>query len=74
VKASTIKVEGEQNEINWRIFEKKRKQIPSMIEGVGRIIWWEDVTMMCANMCDVQLAIVDVSTSLPILYQFAWKS
>ncbi len=29
--------------------------------------------MTCANMCGVMLAIVDVSKSKPLLYQFAWK-
>jgi hypothetical protein len=33
----------------------------------------EDVCMTCANMCGVQLAIVDVSKSKPLLYQLAWK-
>jgi hypothetical protein len=34
----------------------------------------EDVCMTCANMCGVQLAIVDVSKfTKPLLYQFAWK-
>ena len=32
-----------------------------------------DVAMTCANVCGVQLAIVDVLTYKPILYQFAWK-
>lgn len=32
-----------------------------------------DVAMTCTNVCGVQLAIVYVSTSKPILYQFAWK-
>jgi hypothetical protein len=29
--------------------------------------------MTCANMCVVQLVIVDVSKSKPLLYQLAWK-
>ncbi len=44
-----------------------------MIEGVRRITSMNGVTMTCTNVCGVQLAIVDVSTSKPILYQFAWK-
>ena len=32
-----------------------------------------DVAMTCTNVCGVQLAIVYVSTSKPILYQFTWK-
>jgi hypothetical protein len=44
-----------------------------VIKGVGRITSMNDVAMTCTNVCGVQLAIVDVSTSKPILYQFAWK-
>jgi hypothetical protein len=33
----------------------------------------EDVAMTCAKMCGVQLAIVDVLTTKPLLYQFALK-
>jgi vacuolar-type H+-ATPase subunit D/Vma8 len=73
VKAANSEMEEERNEMNWKIVEKDRKQISSMIEGVGRITSMNDVTMTCANVCGVQLAIIDVSTSKPILYQFAWK-
>jgi hypothetical protein len=64
VKAANSKMEEERNETNW-------KQISSVIEGVKRITSMNDVAMTCANVCGVQLAIVDVSTSKPILYQFA---
>ena len=73
VKAANSEMEEERNEMNWKIVEKDRKQISSMIEGVGRITSMNDFSMTCANVCGVQLAIVDVSTSKPILYQFAWK-
>jgi hypothetical protein len=73
VKAANSEMEEERNETNWKIVEKDRKQISSVIEGVGRITSMNDVAMTCANVCGVQLAIVDVSTSKPILYQFAWK-
>ncbi len=33
----------------------------------------DHIAMMCANICGVQLAIVDVSAGKPLLYQFAWK-
>jgi vacuolar-type H+-ATPase subunit D/Vma8 len=66
-------MEEERNETNSKIVEKDRKQISSVIEGVGHITSMNDVTMTCANVCGVQLVIVDVSTSKPILYQFAWK-
>jgi hypothetical protein len=73
VKAANSEMEEEWNEMNWRIIEKNRKQISLMIEGVGCITSMNDIAMTCANVCGVQLAIVDVSTSKPILYQFAWK-
>jgi hypothetical protein len=44
-----------------------------MIEGVGHVNLMEDVAMMCANICGIQLAITDVSGGKPLLYQFAWK-
>ena len=73
VKAANSEMEEERNETNSKIVEKDRKQISSVIEGVGHITSMNDVTMTCANVCGVQLVIVDVSTSKPILYQFAWK-
>ncbi len=73
VKAVSSKLEEECNELNWRITNKDKKQVTAVIEGVGQIDSMEDVCMTCANMCGVQLAIVDVSKSKPLLYQFAWK-
>jgi hypothetical protein len=57
----------------WRINNKDKKQVTSIIEGVGQINLMEDVCMTCANMCGVQLAILDVSKFKPLLYQLAWK-
>jgi hypothetical protein len=73
MKAAMTEMEETQNEINWKVVEKDRKQISSIIEGVGRIKSIEDVVMICANMCGVQLAIVDVKTNKPLLFQFALK-
>jgi hypothetical protein len=73
VKAATSKMEEACNEINWKVVDKDRKQILLIIKGVGRVNSMEDVAMTCANMCGVQLAIVDVSTTKPLLYQFALK-
>ncbi len=44
-----------------------------MIEGVGRVNNMEEVTMTYANMCGVQLAMIDILAGKPLLYQFAWK-
>ncbi len=65
-------MDKECNKIIWQIVEKDRKQISSTIEGVGRVNLMEDVAMMCANICGVQLAIMDVLGGKPLLYQFAW--
>ena len=73
VKAATTEIEEERNEFNWRVNEKDKKQISSVIEGVGRIESIDDVSRTCANMCGVMLAIVDVSKSKPLLYQVAYK-
>ena len=73
VKAATAEIEEERNQFNWRVSEKDKKQISSVIEGVGRIESIDDVSRTCANMCGVMLAIVDVSKSKPILYQVAYK-
>ena len=73
VKAATVEIEEERNQFNWRINEKDKKQISSVIEGVGRIESIDDVSRTCANMCGVMLAIVDVSKSKPLLYQVAFK-
>jgi hypothetical protein len=73
VKDATIEMEAEQNKVNWRIGKKDRKQVTSLIEGVGRVTTMEHVAMTCANICGVQHAIVDVATAKPLLYQFAWR-
>ena len=38
VKAATSDMEEERNEMNWKIAEKDRKQISSMIKGVGHLL------------------------------------
>jgi hypothetical protein len=73
VKAASTKIQEECNEFNWKINDKDKKAITSIIEGVGRINTMENVCMTCANMCGVMLGIVDVTNSKPLLYQVAWK-
>jgi hypothetical protein len=73
VKAATGEIEEGRNEINWKIIDKDREQILLIIEGVGRVNSMEDIAMTCANMCGVHLAIVDIMTTKPLLYQFAQK-
>jgi hypothetical protein len=66
-------MEEEQNKLYWRIVKKDSKQVSLMIKGVGRVTSLNDVAMTCANICGVQLAIVDIVALKPILYQLAWK-
>jgi hypothetical protein len=73
MEAATKKMDEEQNEINWQIVEKNRSKISSMSEGVSRVNSMEEVAMTCANMCGVQLAMVNIAAGKPLLYQFAWK-
>jgi hypothetical protein len=61
------------NELNWRIIEKDRKQVSSMIKGVRCITSLDDIAMTCANICGMQLAIIDITALKPILYQLVWK-
>jgi hypothetical protein len=69
--AAAKEMDKERNKINWRIVEKDRKQIFSMIEGVGCINSMEDVATTYTNICGVQIAIVDAASAKPLLYQFA---
>jgi hypothetical protein len=73
VKDTAKEIEEEPIEINWCIIEKDRKQVSLMIESVGHVNTMDDIAMTCANICSVQLAIVDVSAGKPLLYQFTWK-
>jgi hypothetical protein len=72
MKAATSKMEEVRNKISWKVVDKDRKQILSIIKGV-RVNSMEDVAMTCANMCSIQLAIVDILTTKPLLYQFTLK-
>ncbi len=73
IKAASAKIQEERNEINWKINNKEKKIISSVIKGFGCIDTMDDVCLTCANMCRVMLAIVDVTKSKPLLYKVAWK-
>jgi hypothetical protein len=60
VKAALSEIEKERNKINWRINDKDKRLTTSIIKGLGQINSMEDVCMTCANMCGVQLAIMDI--------------
>jgi hypothetical protein len=68
-----LKKEMAEIQADTSIPEKDKKQISSVIEGVGRIESMDDVSRTCANICGVILAVVDVSAKKPLLYQVAYK-
>jgi hypothetical protein len=65
--------EEEQNEKNFSIIKTQCKKILSLIEGIGKINSIEDVAMTCTNICGVQLAITNIASGKPLLYQYAYK-
>jgi hypothetical protein len=73
VKAALVEIEEEQNKFNWKANETDKKQISSVIEGVGCVELMDDISRTCSNMCRVMLSIVDISKTKPLLYQVAYK-
>ena len=71
---ATTKMDKECNEVNWHINEKDRSKISSLIERVGRVNNMEEVTMTCANIGGVQVAMIDITAGKPLLFQFAWEA
>ncbi len=63
----------EQNEKSSAIAECNRKKISALIKGIGKINYMDDVVKTCANICGVQLAIINITAGKPLFYQYAWK-
>jgi hypothetical protein len=63
----------ERNKKSFAISKKDCKQVSSHIKGIGKINTMDNIVMTCANICGIQLAIIDISPGKPLLYQFAWK-
>ena len=70
---AATKMDKEHNEINWQIVEKDRSKISLMIEGAGHVNTMEEIAMTCANMCGIQLAMINILAGKTLLYQFAWR-
>jgi hypothetical protein len=70
---ATAKMDEERNELNWRIVEKDRSKISSLIEGISRVNNMDEVAMTCANICSIQLTMVDITSGKKLLFQLAWK-
>jgi hypothetical protein len=65
--------EEKRNEKNFSIIEAQRKKVSSLLEGIGKVNNMEDVAMTCANICGMQLAIINVAEEKPLLYQYAYE-
>jgi len=70
---AATKMDEERNELNWHIVKKDQSKNSSLIKGVGRVNNMEVVGMTCANICGVQLAMIDITAGKPLLFQLAWK-
>jgi hypothetical protein len=70
---AATKMDKERNEISLWIIKKDRSKVSSVIEEVGYVNTMEEVAMMCASICGIQLAMVDILAGKPLHYQFARK-
>ncbi len=70
---ATAKMDDERNELNWRIVEKDKSKISSLIEGIGQVNNMNQVAMTCANIRGVQLSMANITAGKPLVFQFAWK-
>jgi hypothetical protein len=61
-------VKEEQNKKSFAIAESNRKKILSLIKGIGKINSMDNVAKTCANICGIQLAIVDITAGKLLLY------
>jgi hypothetical protein len=71
VTAAKEEVKEKKNKKSFAIAKSNRKKISSLIKGIGKITSMDNVTKTCANICGIQLAIVDITAGKPILYQYA---
>jgi hypothetical protein len=73
VAAAKKEVDEEQNEKSFAIAKSNRKKISALIEGIGKINSMDNIVKTCANICGVQLAIINITAGKSLLYQYAWK-
>ncbi len=57
----------ERNKKSFAVSKKDCKQVSSHIKGIGKINTIDAIVMTCANICGIQLAIVDISLGKPLL-------
>jgi hypothetical protein len=63
----------DKNEKSFAIAKSNRKKNLALIKGIGKINSMNNFAKMCANICGVQLAIINITVGKPLLYQYAWK-
>jgi hypothetical protein len=73
VAAAKKEVEEEQNKKSFAIAESNHKKISSLIKGIGKINCMDKVAKTCANICGIQLAIINITAGKPLHYQYVWK-
>ncbi len=62
------------NESKFKIHESQHSKAKSTIKGIGHVNDIEDVVKLCANLCAIQCAIVDVQgVGFPFLHEFSVK-
>jgi hypothetical protein len=66
-------VVGEQIKKSFAIAKSNHMKILALIEGIGKINSMDIIAKTYANICGIQLAIVDITAGKPLLYQYAWK-
>jgi hypothetical protein len=71
VTAAKKEVKEEQNKKSFAMAESNRKKILALIKGIGKINSMDDVAKTCANICGIQLAIINIIAGKPLLYQYA---
>jgi hypothetical protein len=70
---AATKMDEERNKLNWRIVEKDQSKISLLIKGISQVNNMEEVEMTFANICGVQLAMINITAGKPLLFQLAWK-
>jgi hypothetical protein len=59
------------NKKSFSIIKANCKKISFLIKGTGKINTIDDITMTCANICGIQLAIINIAAGKPLLYQYS---
>jgi hypothetical protein len=66
-------IKEERNKKSFLIIKANCKKISSLTKGIVKINTMDDVTTTCANICGIQLAIINIAVQKLLQYQFSWK-